>query len=60
MNIDKAIELHTLDKSCDFEGDSQDLKAAHDLGVEAMKAIRDIRQKHLTYTIDLLPGETED
>lgn len=60
MNMDKAIEIQSHLLKTSSREKSPDPWDVLKLSLEAMKAIRDIRQKHLTYTIDLLPGETED
>jgi len=40
MAIDEAIKILELEKTCDFEGESQDLDDALQLGIEALKAIK--------------------
>lgn len=60
MKIDKAIEILTLDRTCDFEGDANDLEAALQLGIEALKYIERLRSIFYTSVIPPLPGETEE
>ncbi len=59
MKLDKAIEILELDKNCDYEGSSADLEAALQLGIEAMKRLREHRTEHIDITFRALPSETE-
>ena len=60
MTIDGAIKiLSTMTKGYDSLG-IQDVVDAQKLGVEALKAINLQRQDRKSYSIPLLPGETED
>ena len=60
MTIDEAIEIKQRTGDAFLNTDPEDLEEADMLSIEALKAINDIRQKHPTYTISLLPGETKD
>lgn len=60
MNIDEAIEIlselpDNLNNVLDY-----DQQNALKLGIEALKAISDIRRYHYLYTAIALPGETEE
>ncbi|GAJ15754.1 unnamed protein product [marine sediment metagenome] len=60
MTIDKAIEiLEALSKGI-YEGDRADAQAAEKLGGEALKRIKDYRQRSSVRMTPLLPGETEE
>ncbi len=58
MKLEKAIEILEEDKNWDYEGVSEDLENALQLGIEALKRVKSIRigGKPDKYTI--LPGET--
>jgi len=43
MTLDKAFELLELDKNCGFEGAPADLEQAHQIGIEGLQRIKDIR-----------------
>ena len=44
MNPAKAIEILHLDKNHDYEGDGADLEKAHQLGIEALERVIDMRR----------------
>ena len=65
MKIETAIELLEHCKRDDFTGYGEegkdihnDIKVAHDLGIEALKSIRDMRQAIGLPYYTPLPGET--
>ena len=60
MTIDEAIEILTLDKTCDFEGNSKDLGDALQLGIEALKQLKLSRPTTYWAPEFALPGETKD
>ncbi len=57
MTIDEAIEIQTIhnDHNPDFT-DAQ-RREAHQLGIEALKRIKQSRESLPTVTLPLLPGE---
>ena len=60
MTIEKAIRLlQELDKGCD-PVELQISKEALNLGIEALKHIRDTREKRLWANVNSLPGETKE
>lgn len=57
MIVGKAIELLRLDKIGGFEGDAADLEKAHQLGIEALERIQEIRgYKTLIAVACSMPG----
>jgi len=59
MNIQKAIEIITLDLTCDFEGEGADLEEALQLSIEALKRVEGNRHYPQPTVYPFLPGETE-
>ena len=60
MKLKKAIEiLNAYQADLCYDPDI-DLVTAIKLGIEAMKAVAEFRQKHLERVVALLPGETEE
>ena len=60
MTLTRAIEILELSRNGQLEGSPEDLEKAEQLGMEAMKRIREQRGPHRTYLRHLLPGETEE
>ena len=60
MNIEKAIEILYLSKEPEFEGDSNDFYEAIQLGIEALKSVKQDRVLRLEGRLHPLPGETEE
>jgi len=66
MTSTKALEILRLDKNCAFEGDSKDLEQAHQLGIESLERILEMREYNTLIGMAssnpgrLLPSETED
>jgi len=61
MTLERAIEILELDKDCGFEGDVLELIQAHDLGIEAMRRLREYREDpEFCHWVTPLPGETEE
>ena len=58
MTIDKAIEILTAERICFPTSHTPDLNDALQLGIEALKAVKDSRFDPSTYVPHLLPGET--
>jgi len=59
MTIDEAIKILTLDRKMEFEGNSNDLEDALQLGIEALRKWKQMRPKLAHGKRLLLPGETE-
>lgn len=57
MTLQKAIEILKAYPDPDEIYSDPDFADAIQLAIESLKAISDIRQKHPTHTIALLPGE---
>lgn len=60
MTIDEAIQILTLDKKCEFEGDARDLEDALQLSIEALKRLEVYRNRHPELIWQLLPGEDSE
>ena len=60
MKIEMAIVILELSKNMDFEGCSDDLEAAHQLGIEALKRLQDNRRSPWSKDGHPLLGETEE
>lgn len=60
MNLPKAIELSRMDLNQPGSVDPNDLGAAHELGIEAMKRIQAYRNGKIIAKYAKLPGETEE
>ena len=60
MTIDEAIEIETIhnDHNPDFT-DAQ-RRVAHQLGIEALKAVKECRASHMFCPGLTMPGETKD
>ena len=44
MGVGKAIEILRLDKTCGFEGHIDDLHQSHQMGIEALERLQDMRK----------------
>lgn len=60
MKLSKAIEILTLMGTPDFEGHTEDILAARQLGIEAAERIQRLRAMNTFGTRGLLPGETPE
>jgi len=60
MNIDKAIEVLTLENKHPWNNDNSDLRNAVKLGIEALKRIEHLRPNYAYANATRLPGETKD
>jgi len=60
MELEKAIVVLGLDKTSDFVGAGRELEDALQLGIEALKYIKDFRLTVDGKPIYQLPGETKD
>ena len=58
MRPEEAIEILELDKNCDFEGDTDTLVKAHDMGIEALKRCKWNYENPQRADFRLLPSET--
>ena len=58
MKLDKAIKVIENILDSVEPGDPQEEQDALELGIEALKRIRDIHARHPDVTFNLLPGET--
>ena len=56
MKLAMAMKILKLSKTFAFEGDTEDLKEAHQLGIEAMERI--IEYHHIDNSYQNLPSET--
>ncbi len=56
MTLDAAIEIITMSKKFEFDGDSDLLEEAMQLAIEAMKRIKEYH--HMDNTYQNLPGES--
>ncbi|MBA7548570.1 hypothetical protein ES705_41031 [subsurface metagenome] len=60
MTIDRAVEkLGFIKRKRIPEGELRELKALN-LGIEALKRLKEAREQHLIRNDSPLPGETED
>lgn len=57
ITINRAIEVLKLDKTCEFEGDADELREAIQLGIEALKREKEYREYSSMRAVALLPGE---
>lgn len=57
ITIDKAIEILTLMGSPEFRGHTEDILAARQLGIEALKRIQLHREHSIPGPMFHLPGE---
>ena len=60
MTIDEAIALSSSLRESDNLKYHPDLRAATQLGIEALKRVKDYRERSSTFATPLLPGETEE
>ena len=60
MKIDKAIEINESLLDGTYDHRDEDMEDALKLGIEALKAIRDVRPTGYGAIDEPLPGETED
>lgn len=60
MNLQKAIVINTLMGTPEFDGHTEDILAARQLGIEALKRIQRYRNSYIGRADPLLPGETKD
>lgn len=59
MTIDEAIRILTADKSDEVATDMEDIDGALQLGIEALRRIKNIRVIELDPELHHLPGETK-
>ncbi|MBA7552534.1 hypothetical protein ES705_45101 [subsurface metagenome] len=59
MKIEKAIELLVLEASGSPDINQGDLSSAQRLGIEALDAIKTLRQSQALGLLSQLPGETK-
>lgn len=59
MTLDKAIEILATMGKPDFDGHTEDILKARQLGIEALKRIQFHRQHSIPGPIFILPGETK-
>jgi hypothetical protein len=60
MRLDEAIQILHKYEMLEYDGEGKDLDEAVQLGIEALKAIRNKRQDPWNGPILSLPGETEE
>jgi hypothetical protein len=60
MTIDEAIRILNLDIESGCSTPPANLDEAEGLGIEALKRIKDYRQRSSVRMTPLLPGETEE
>ena len=60
MNLDEAIKILTDMGKPEFEGHTEDILAARQLGIEALESIQEDRERKDSPWYQLLPGETEE
>ena len=60
MTLDKAIELLRRDLDDPGSLDNRELKKARNLGIEALKHHKKLRDAHPYSNYKILPGETTD
>lgn len=60
MTIEKAIEILIAWKKTNYEPPLADEINALNLAIEALKRIRDTREKRLWANVNSLPGETKE
>ena len=60
MKIDKAIKILDVHQEMLRLEDLPDLYNALQLGIEALKRLKEHREEHIDITFRALPGETED
>ena len=60
MTLSKAVEILTLMGKPEFRGHTEDILAARQLGIEALKRLKSIRVDLDCLPASPLPGETED
>ena len=60
ITIDKAIEILTIHNDHNPNFTDADRRKAHQLGIEALKAIKQARNVAYSTPAHYLPGETKD
>lgn len=60
MTLDKAIEILTLMDNPEFKGHTEDILAARQLGIKALRAWQRIRIRATSQHLWKLPGETAE
>ena len=60
MNISKAIEIQTIHNDHNPNFTDAERREAHQLGIEALKAIREYLKRPFYSFLKLLLGETKD
>ena len=60
MKIEKAIEILELHERRAFFGSLGEIREAYQLGIEALKRLRDMRTSPCTTADECLTGETEE
>ena len=58
MTLSKAIKILTLDWGRNFKGDAKELVKAQELGIEALRRVKDMRISPCTTADEILPSET--
>ena len=60
ITIDEAIKILTINNEHNPDYTDADREAAHQLGIEALKRIKDYRERSSLFATPLLSGETND
>lgn len=60
MTLKQAIEIETIHNDHNPNFTEAERRAAHQLGIEALKLIYELRHHHNVLPDYLLPGETEE
>ncbi len=60
MTIDEAIKINKLHNNPSIKDQAPKLWAAQNLGIEALKQVKESRFDPSTWTSQTLPGETKD
>ena len=60
MKLEKAIEILTIHNDHNPNFTNKEREVAHQLSIEALKRIKDIRSPEVNYSGGLLPSETEN
>lgn len=59
MNLPEAIEILTIHNDHNPNYTDKDREEAHQLGIEALKRLKDNRESYYGVNLNQLPGETE-
>ncbi len=60
MKLEKAIEIETIHNDHNPNFTDAERREAHQLGIEALKRLQELRIDNPETAWQLLPGETED